>query len=72
MKYSAAKRSVPALLIQARDDTFIPFSTYESEVLRANPRIQLVAPECGGHLGFLGRAPHRFWLDHAIMEWISE
>jgi len=67
-----ARIRVPALLIQARDDTFIPFSIYESEVLRANPRIQLIATEYGGHLGFLGRTPHRFWLDHAIMEWITE
>jgi uncharacterized protein len=62
---------VPALLIQAKDDTFIPFSIYESEAVRANPCIQLLTTERGGHLGFLGRSPRRFWLDHAIMEWIS-
>jgi predicted alpha/beta-fold hydrolase len=63
---------VPTLLIQSRDDTFVPFCIYESDLLRANPRIQVIATEFGGHLGFLGRAPHRFWLDHAIMDWISE
>jgi predicted alpha/beta-fold hydrolase len=66
-----ARIRVPALLIQAKDDNFIPFGIYESDTLRANPQIQLIATECGGHLGFLGRAPHRFWVDHAIMEWIS-
>ena len=63
---------VPALLIHAKDDTFIPFAMYESEAVRANPRIQLIATERGGHLGFVGRAPHRLWLDHAIMDWIAE
>jgi predicted alpha/beta-fold hydrolase len=62
---------VPALLIQAKDDTFIPFSIYESDTVRRNPRLQLMAPAHGGHLGFLGRAPYRFWLDHAIMQWIA-
>jgi predicted alpha/beta-fold hydrolase len=63
---------VPALLIQAKDDTFIPFSIYQTDAVRANPWIRLIVTECGGHLGFLGRAPHRFWLDDAIMEWISD
>jgi predicted alpha/beta-fold hydrolase len=62
---------IPALLIQAKDDTFIPFMIYQSAALRAHPAIELVATEYGGHLGFLGRRPHRFWVDEAIMEWIQ-
>ena len=62
---------VPALLIQAKDDTFVPFAIYESAAVRSNPWIQLVATEYGGHLGFLGRRPHRFWSDEVIMEWIA-
>jgi predicted alpha/beta-fold hydrolase len=60
----------PTLLIQSKDDTFIPFATFESPAVRANPHIQLIATEYGGHLGFIGRQPHRFWVDAAIMEWI--
>lgn len=63
---------IPALLIQAKDDTFIPFSIYESAVLRQHPFVQLIATEFGGHLGFLGRRPHRFWVDAAIMDWIQD
>jgi uncharacterized protein len=61
---------VPALLIQAKDDTFIPFGVFESQAVKSNPNIELVATEHGGHLGFIGRWPHRFWVDAAIMEWI--
>jgi predicted alpha/beta-fold hydrolase len=61
---------VPALLIQAKDDTFIPFGVFESQAVKSNPHIELVATEYGGHLGFIGRRPHRFWVDAAIMEWI--
>jgi len=62
---------VPALLIQAKDDTFIPFGVFESQAVKSNPHIELVATEHGGHLGFIGRRPHRFWVDAAIMEWIQ-
>jgi predicted alpha/beta-fold hydrolase len=63
---------VPALLIQSRDDTFIPFSIYDSPEVRANPRIRLLATEYGGHLGFLGHGPQRLWLDHVLMQFICE
>jgi predicted alpha/beta-fold hydrolase len=63
---------VPTLLIQSKDDTFIPFSIYDSPAIRNNPRIRLVATQHGGHLGFLARSPHRLWLDHAVMNFICE
>jgi predicted alpha/beta-fold hydrolase len=62
---------VPALLIQAKDDTFVPFAIFESAAVRSNPWIELLATEHGGHLGFIGRRPHRLWSDEAIMEWIA-
>jgi predicted alpha/beta-fold hydrolase len=61
---------VPTLLIQAKDDTFVPFAAYESAAVRSNPFIELIAPDHGGHLGFLARGPHRFWADRTIMEWV--
>ncbi|MGA2267685.1 MAG: alpha/beta fold hydrolase [Bryobacteraceae bacterium] len=61
---------VPVLLIQAKDDTLVPFEIFASGAVRVNPWIQLLATEHGGHLGFLGRQPHRYWADDAIMEWI--
>jgi predicted alpha/beta-fold hydrolase len=62
---------VPALLIQAKDDTFVPYAIYESAAVRANPWIELMATEHGGHLGFIGRGPNRLWSDEVIMEWIA-
>ena len=66
---------VPVLLIQAMDDTIVPFDIFAAGGVpsgpRANPRIELVAPAHGGHVGFIGRRPHRFWADDAIMEWIA-
>jgi hypothetical protein len=62
---------VPVLLIQAKDDTIVPFEIFAGGAVRANPRIELLATEHGGHVGFIGRRPHRFWVDDAIMEWIA-
>jgi hypothetical protein len=62
---------VPVLLIQAQDDPLVPFEPFGTPAVRAHPFIRLLDPEHGGHLGFLGRRPHRFWADDAIMEWIA-
>jgi predicted alpha/beta-fold hydrolase len=62
---------VPALLIQAKDDTFVPFEIFETAAVRSNPRIELLATQYGGHLGFLARGPGRFWADRTIVEWIA-
>jgi predicted alpha/beta-fold hydrolase len=62
---------IPALLVQAKDDTFVPFAVYESAAVRSNPWIQVMATEHGGHLGFIGRRPNRLWSDEVIMEWIA-
>jgi predicted alpha/beta-fold hydrolase len=63
---------VPALLIQAKDDTIVPWRILDHPAVRGNPHIQIVLTEHGGHLGFLARGEHRFWLDEAILGWIRE
>jgi len=59
------------LLIQAKDDVFIPFEIFEHPAVHANPRVRLCVSEHGGHLGFLSRKPPRFWADQVILEWIQ-
>jgi hypothetical protein len=63
---------VPTLLIQSKDDTFIPFEMYTHPALAANPYVRLLTTEHGGHLGFLQRRGlPRFWLDGAVLEFIE-
>jgi predicted alpha/beta-fold hydrolase len=62
---------VPALMIHAKDDPMAPFESMHFEIAGRNPQIEQLVTEHGGHLGFLGRKPHRFWLDEAIMGWIQ-
>lgn len=61
---------VPALLICSKDDPMVPSESYNGEVVPRNPAIQQWVTNHGGHLGFLGRKPHRFWLEEAIIGWI--
>jgi predicted alpha/beta-fold hydrolase len=63
---------VPTLLIQSRDDTYIPFEMYSHPALTANPYVRLLTTEHGGHLGFLQRRGlPRFWLDGAVLEFLE-
>ena len=62
---------VPTLLLQAKDDTFMPFAMFSDPAIAANPNIRLLALPHGGHLGFLSRRGHRFWLDGAIVSWLK-
>lgn len=62
---------VPVLLIQARDDIFIPFEIFQHPAVKVNPWVRLHVTEHGGHLGFLSRTKPRFWLDGAVLEWIE-
>ena len=63
---------VPLLLIYAQDDTLVPRDIFEAPKVAANPWVERLPTEHGGHLGFLGRKPHRFWLDTAIVDWLQK
>jgi predicted alpha/beta-fold hydrolase len=62
---------VPALIIAAKDDTFIPFEMYSHPAFVSNPNLTLVAPDHGGHLGFLARGPQRFWADQVTIDFLT-
>ena len=62
---------VPTLLIQAKDDTFIPFEIFGHPAIEANPQITLIATEHGGHLGFISRHAPRFWVNQPALEFIG-
>lgn len=62
---------VPALLVQAQDDPLIPFEIYSHPAFAANPCLSLIAPEQGGHLGFIARDEPRLWLDGVLLKWLE-
>lgn len=63
---------VPTLVITAQDDPLVPFEMYQrTAAFRNNPALKLLAPEHGGHLGFIDWSQPRFWLDGVALEWID-
>jgi predicted alpha/beta-fold hydrolase len=63
---------VPALIVQAKDDICIPFEIFGHAAFSSNPRLRLIAPEHGGHLGFLSRRSPRFWADEVAICFLRE
>jgi predicted alpha/beta-fold hydrolase len=64
---------VDGLMIQAKDDPFVPFSSYRE--VRLPPGLKLEVLERGGHLGFLNRRRlegNRRWLDARLSAWLSQ
>lgn len=64
---------VPALIVTAQDDPFVPFASFSNPALAGNPHIQLLAPKHGGHCAFISRYPgeERYWAEKRIMEFFS-
>ncbi len=59
---------IPTLMLQARDDPFIPFEVFEDARIETCSHIRLVATECGGHVAFLARSAPRFWAQQQAVE----
>jgi predicted alpha/beta-fold hydrolase len=69
----AADIRVPALIVTAQDDPFVPFASFADLAIANNPNIQLVAPTHGGHCSFISRysGQERFWAENCIMEFFT-
>jgi predicted alpha/beta-fold hydrolase len=67
-----ASIQIPTLIIHAQDDPFIPFDSLRHPSVGANPNILLLAPEHGGHVGFVGDGEtpgeDRFWAENRLIE----
>jgi len=64
--------AVPLLLITAQDDPFVPYDSFLAARVEENPQVRFVAPEHGGHCGFVSRfrGAERFWAEERIVEFV--
>ena len=69
----AAEIQVPALIVTAQDDPFVPFASFSNVALANNPNIRFIAPSHGGHCSFISRysGPERFWAESCLMEFFA-
>ena len=65
---------VPYLLITAQDDPFVPYEAIRASGAESNPAIRFLAPEHGGHCGFVSRngGARRFWAEEKVVEFCKE
>jgi predicted alpha/beta-fold hydrolase len=65
-----AKIAVPALILTAQDDPFVPFEPFRAPEVSGNARIEIVAPRFGGHCSFISSeaGTERRWAEARIVE----
>jgi hypothetical protein len=64
--------SIPALLIQPKDDPFLPWECFPIPEAKENPNFYLEMPRSGGHLGFLTFGAKPYYPAVRVYEFISE
>jgi predicted alpha/beta-fold hydrolase len=65
---------VPALIITANDDPFVPSQPFHDPKVTGNPCIRLELSEHGGHCGFVGPASpgdDGYWAEDRIVEFAA-
>ena len=65
---------VPTLLLQSRDDPFLPAAALPLSAIEANPFLTLVLTDGGGHVGFLEGGPPwnpTFWVEEQSASFLA-
>jgi len=72
-KRVAAQVRVPMLMITSQNDPFVPYPSFLAAKISENPAIQFVAPQHGGHCGFISKYPgsERFWAEQRIVDFCA-
>ena len=66
---------VPALIITAEDDPFVPSGPFRDPRVTGNPNIQLIVTRHGGHCGFLAEAVNGddgYWAESRVIDFARE
>jgi uncharacterized protein len=66
---------VPALIITAEDDPFVPSAPFREPRVRANPYLNVIVTKHGGHCGFVADANGKddgYWAEAQITEFAAK
>ncbi len=67
--------TIPALILAAADDPFVPPAQFDEPAVRNNPRVQVLMSACGGHCGFLAAPTAEddgYWAEARAMAFLTE
>jgi uncharacterized protein len=65
---------VPALIITAEDDPFVPAAPFRDPAVTGNPHLEVLITRHGGHCGFVARPSNGsdgYWAEERIVEFAS-
>ena len=63
---------VPALIVTAANDPFVPPDQFTRPEVTGNPHVRVVITEDGGHCAFVSEpdpAHDGYWAEHAVVRW---
>lgn len=66
--------SIPTLIVHAKDDPIIPYAPLQQPEVEANPNVTVLAPEQGGHVGFISanaEGENRYWSEVMAVEFVK-
>jgi predicted alpha/beta-fold hydrolase len=66
--------AVPALVLTAADDPFVPPEPFMAPAVTGNPNLTVRISPHGGHCGFLADGPDgedSYWAEHAVVDFVA-
>ncbi len=64
--------TIPTLIINAKDDPFLPDECYPQELLKGNTLVKFIAPKFGGHVGFVDQGEKYYWSEKMISLFLNK
>ena len=65
------KIKIPALLIIAKDDTFVSPESYPTELAQKSKSFHFISPDNGGHCGFMPQDKNKtIWIEREILKFM--
>jgi predicted alpha/beta-fold hydrolase len=65
---------IPALIITAEDDPFVPASQFREATVQSNPNVRVMIEPHGGHCGFVAEAVNGsdgYWAEETAVEFLA-
>ena len=64
---------IPALLVNAKNDPFLPEACFPYEEARDSAWLSLEVPASGGHVGFIElNHRHAYWMERRVVEFVKQ
>jgi predicted alpha/beta-fold hydrolase len=63
---------VPTLILSSRNDPFVPAEMFDTIRASGSPKLRLLLPVSGGHVGYWQSNEPRFWAGQAALDFLEE